>query len=97
MSEKKDLNPAKLQLEAFEIESLNLESLDVEELERRLELAAGVPLDLGWLCSCDNRCDCYGTYCTCDGYTCDHTCTGLCTAYCDDCTTLYCPENIIIY
>lgn len=84
MSEKKDLNPAR-QLEAFEIESLNIESLDVEELERRLELAAGLPLDMGWTCDCDNytcttNCNCYNY--TCTTYTCETLCSYDCGMDC---------------
>ena len=85
MSDKKDMIPTRLQLEAFEIESFNLEQLDVEELERRLELAAGVPLDLGWICGCDNY-TCTPT-CGCNGYTCEtYTCETNCPGNCGDCS-----------
>ena len=80
MNEKKDLNPTQ-PLEAFEIESLNIEDLDVQELERRLELAAGLPLDMGWTCDCDNH-TC-SPDCGCNNYTCtDNTCSTLCNYDC---------------
>jgi len=62
---------ARMSFEVFEIESLNIDQLDVEELEQRIELSAGVPTEMGWVCSCDNECNglctsyC-GTQCTCD-------------------------------
>jgi hypothetical protein len=78
----------------MEIESLNIENLDVEELERRIELASGMPIDLGLWCDCNgNSCSC-NTY-TCTTYTCTtycNDCTGLCGAYCD--TDSGCTANL---
>ena len=82
------MDDKKLFLEPFEIQSLNVESLNVEELERRLELMTGVPVEAGWVCSCDGNCP---NNCGCNGYTCTTNCgcyDYTCTTYCGtDCTT----------
>lgn len=76
--------------EGFEIESLNLENLDVEELERRVELVVGVPIDFGDLgiwCDCNNDhdCGCNSYTQTCDTDNCsgaDCGCYDYCGQYC---------------
>jgi len=73
-----DAKKTRVKLEVFEIESLNVDQLDVEELEQRIELATGVPTEMGWVCDCDGNCTlCQHctTLCTCDG-------TNTCTTYC---------------
>lgn len=93
---------AKRQIDALEIESLNVDQLDVEELEQRLELATGVPAEMGWVCDCDGHCtncqDC--TLCTCNGTNdgcptycgadCPSNCAYLCSMDCglDTCLAL---------
>ena len=85
------MSDKKLLLEPFEIESLNIESLNVEELEQRLEMTLGVPVETGWICGCDNKtCDCYGYTCTpncgCYDYVCETYCVDCgpdCGGYCE--------------
>jgi len=84
--------PEPLYLDDCEIESLNISNLDVAELERRIELATGVPmLDemFGIWCDCNGQ----GPTCSCNGYTCT---TYTCDTYCNDCQTLcgtYCGSD----
>lgn len=88
-----------LQLEAFEIESLNIDNLDVEELEQRIEMAAGMPIDMGVWCDCNGQCsNCAfcSTLCTCEGTNvCDTYCGTFCESYCGALCDTDCIDVII--
>jgi hypothetical protein len=83
-----------------EIVSLNIKNLDIQELERRLELAAGlIATPDGWVCGADGcGVDC-GTNCVGN---CPSNCVGNCTSLCgvDGCGTdcgVLCDTNYCDY
>lgn len=94
------MSDKKLLLEPFEIASLNIESLNVEELEQRLEMALGVPVEYAWVCGCDGcyqwsgPCECNSFIpCQCNGY----TCSTLCTSYYEPECPAYTPTDCTDY
>lgn len=77
---------AKSEKREFEIEVLNADGLDVEELEKRIEMSAAVPAQMGWTCDCDGVCTCFGA---CGVDSCPYLCDVLCTTDCgSDCPYL---------
>lgn len=85
-------------LAASEIESLNIEEMSVDQLERRIEMAIAIPLDLGLWCDCNDHdpctcngspsCECFGH---CEGYCSD--CQGYCASYCEVLSCLDCIQD----
>lgn len=82
MNKKNEKEEAPLGYDDLEIESLNISRLDVSELERRIELATGMPM-------VD---DIFGVWCDCNGHSCGCNGTNNCGTNCNDCTT-FCGSN----